>query len=168
MGTWWAGRWCVVYFHTTATPKPLSLSDHFSLKIRYALIPLKESICSIGTAGEAGSIPGQERSPGGGNGKPVQCSCQNSMDRGAWWAIVHRTRLGWLSTHRCSDSHFSNWKHKSIHWKLYMLCHLLGEKNAALYRCKHNSLSCIGLKYLHADLQVLINTYNKTLLLENY
>ena len=42
------------------------------------------------SAGDAGSIPGLARSPGGGNGNPLQYSClENSMDRGAWWAIVH-------------------------------------------------------------------------------
>ena len=39
-------------------------------------------------AGDAGSVPGVERSPGGGNGKSLQYSClENLMDRGAWWAI---------------------------------------------------------------------------------
>ena len=47
----------------------------------------KESICQ---AGDAGSIPGWGRYPGGANGSPLQCSCLgNPMDRGAWWAIVH-------------------------------------------------------------------------------
>ena len=41
-------------------------------------------------AGDLGSIPGLERSPGEGNGNPLQYSClENSMDRGAWWATVH-------------------------------------------------------------------------------
>ena len=41
-------------------------------------------------ARDAGLIPGSGRSPGGGNGNPVQYSClENLMDRGAWWAIVH-------------------------------------------------------------------------------
>ena len=40
---------------------------------------------------DAGSIPGLGRSPGGGNGNPLQCSClENPMDRGAWQATVHR------------------------------------------------------------------------------
>ena len=40
--------------------------------------------------GDAGSIPGSGRSPGEGNGDPLQYSClENSMDRGAWWATVH-------------------------------------------------------------------------------
>ena len=35
-------------------------------------------------------IPGLGRSPGEGNGKPVQCSCLGiSMDSGAWWATIH-------------------------------------------------------------------------------
>ena len=41
-------------------------------------------------AGDLGSVPGLARSPGGGRGNPVQCSClENPQDRGAWWAIVH-------------------------------------------------------------------------------
>ena len=40
---------------------------------------------------DLGSIPGSGRSPGGGNGNPLQCSCLgNPMDRGAWWPTVHR------------------------------------------------------------------------------
>ena len=40
--------------------------------------------------GDLGSIPGLGRSPGEGNGNPLQYSClENSMDGGAWWATVH-------------------------------------------------------------------------------
>ena len=40
--------------------------------------------------GDLGSIPGSGRSPGEGNGNPLQYSClENPMDRGAWWATVH-------------------------------------------------------------------------------
>jgi len=40
--------------------------------------------------GDMGSIPGSERSPGKGNGSPLQYSClKNPMDSGAWQAIVH-------------------------------------------------------------------------------
>ena len=40
-------------------------------------------------AGDVGSIPGSGRSPGGGNGNPLQYSClESSMDREAWWATV--------------------------------------------------------------------------------
>ena len=46
----------------------------------------KESTCN---AGDLGSIPGLGRSPGDGNGNPLQCCLENSMERGAWQAIVH-------------------------------------------------------------------------------
>ena len=47
----------------------------------------KESTCN---AGDPGSIPGSARSPGEGNGNPLQYSClENPMDRGAWQATVH-------------------------------------------------------------------------------
>ena len=42
-------------------------------------------------ADNLGLIPGSGRSPQVGNGKPLQYSCLgNPMDRGAWWAVVHR------------------------------------------------------------------------------
>ena len=41
-------------------------------------------------AGDTGSVPGSERSPGEGNGNPLHYSClENYMDRGAWRATVH-------------------------------------------------------------------------------
>ena len=47
----------------------------------------KESACNMGVEGEAGSILGLRRSPGGGHGNPLQCSyLENPMDRGAWRA----------------------------------------------------------------------------------
>ena len=50
----------------------------------------KESACNVG---DLGSIPGLGRSPGEGNGNPLQYSCfENPMDRGAWWATGHRSQ----------------------------------------------------------------------------
>ena len=46
----------------------------------------KEPACRRARAGDPGSIPGLGRSPGGGNGSPLQYSClENPMDGGAWW-----------------------------------------------------------------------------------
>ena len=56
-------------------------------------------------AGEKGSIPGSGISSGEGNGNRLQYSClENPMDRGVWWAVVHRiarsqTQLKSLSMH---------------------------------------------------------------------
>ena len=45
----------------------------------------RESVCN---AGDLGSIPGLGRSPGGGHGNALQCSClENATDRGAWRTI---------------------------------------------------------------------------------
>ena len=54
-------------------------------------IAVKNLPASAGDAGDVSSIPGSGRSPGGGNGHPLQYSCLgNPMNRGAWWATVHR------------------------------------------------------------------------------
>ena len=46
--------------------------------------------------GDLGSIPGSGRSPGEGNGNPLQYSClENPMDGGAWWAAVHGVTKSW-------------------------------------------------------------------------
>ena len=50
-------------------------------------------------AGDMGSIPGWGKSPGEGNGNPLQYSCwDNPMDRGAWWARVHGVTKEWDKT----------------------------------------------------------------------
>ena len=51
---------------------------------------VKNSLADAGDIGDMGSMPGSGRSPGGGNGNPLQYSClKNPMDRGAWWATFH-------------------------------------------------------------------------------
>ena len=51
----------------------------------------KKPTCNTGETGDAGLIPGLGRSPGEGHGNPPQYSClENSMDRGAWRAMIQR------------------------------------------------------------------------------
>ena len=53
----------------------------------------KESACN---AGDLGSIPGLGRSPGGGNGNPLQYAClEDSLDRGACWVIIRGVAKSW-------------------------------------------------------------------------
>ena len=75
---------------------------------------------SPANAGDVGSISGLGRSPGEGNGNPLQYShLGNLMDRGAWWATVHgvtksQTCLSDLAcTHMCEGIH-------NILWNEYM------------------------------------------------
>ena len=69
------------------------------------VLVVKNLLANAGDIRDAGSIPGWGRSPGGGHGIPLQYSCgENPMDRGVWWAIVHRVAQSWkqlkpLSTH---------------------------------------------------------------------
>ena len=50
---------------------------------------VKNLPANAGDTRDVGLIPESGRSPGGGNGNPLQHSCLgNSMDRGAWWATV--------------------------------------------------------------------------------
>ena len=61
----------------------------------------KESTCNTG---DLDSIPGLGKSPGEGNGSPLQYSClEKSMDRGAWQATVHGVAKSWI---QLSDCHF--------------------------------------------------------------
>ena len=64
---------------------------------------VKNPPASAGDVRDSGSIPGSRRSPGGGNGNPLQDSCwDNPRDREAWQAIMgsqSQTRLKWLSVH---------------------------------------------------------------------
>ena len=51
---------------------------------------VKNLLANAGDARDMSSIPGSGRSPGGGNGNPLQYSClERPMGRGAWWAKVH-------------------------------------------------------------------------------
>ena len=91
------------------TSKGLSVNTQGRLPGIYLGIDGKESACS---AGDWSSIPGLGRSLGEDNGHLLQYSCLgefhrqgslvcysysmgNSMDRGAWWAIVHRVPKSW-------------------------------------------------------------------------
>ena len=66
-----------------------ALTDFRTLPRKVVLV-VKNVPVNEGDVRDTGSIPGLGRSPGKGNGNPVQYSClENSMDRGAWQATVH-------------------------------------------------------------------------------
>ena len=57
---------------------------------------VKNPLANAGERGDASSVTGLGISPGGGNGNPLRYSClENSMDRGAWQATVHRVTKNW-------------------------------------------------------------------------
>ena len=73
----------------------LSTHTHSNYRQSWASLvaQLVKNLCS---AGDLGLIPGLGRSPGEGNGDPLQYPClENLMDRGAWWAAVHGVANSW-------------------------------------------------------------------------
>ena len=76
---------------------------------------VKDPPVNAGDTGNLGSIPGQGRSLGEGNGNPLQYSClENPMDRGAWWATVHGVpkeleMTEGLSTHASLELRYQYW-----------------------------------------------------------
>ena len=105
--------------HVNVWQKPLQYCKVISLQLikinekeNHPILQLgkdgKEFVCN---AEDLGSIPGLGRSPGVGNGNPLQYSClENSMDRETWWARVHGVKK---SQTRLSYFHFS----KPYHYK---------------------------------------------------
>ena len=69
------------------------------------VLMVKHLPANAGDIRDSGSIPESRRSPGGGDGNPLQYSClENPIDRGAWWATVRgvaesRARLKQLIMH---------------------------------------------------------------------
>ena len=61
------------------------------LKVSQVVLVVKKIPANAGDVGDWGLISGWGRSLGGGHGNPLQYFClENPMDRGAWWATVHR------------------------------------------------------------------------------
>ena len=71
--------------------KVISIKLATRLQASQVALVVKNPPATAGDIRDAGSIPGSDRSPGGGHGNPLQYSClENPMDRGAWQATAHR------------------------------------------------------------------------------
>ena len=79
-----------------------------------AVLMVKNLPASAGDARNSGSIPRLGRSPGAGNGNPLQYSClKNPMDRGAWRAAVHGASKSWTQ--------LSDWVHTHTHTHAFLI-----------------------------------------------
>ena len=73
---------------------------------------VKNPSANAGDVRDKSSIPGLGKSPGEGNGNPLQYSCvENPMDRDAWWATVHAVAKNWT---QLSNLHFTFTPCKSL------------------------------------------------------
>ena len=87
---------------------------------------VKNSPANAGDTRDTSLIPGSERSPGEGNGNALQYSClENSMDRGAWWAIVHGVAK--------SQTGLRNFHFHFFHFSYLNISHLNTNKRCKLY-----------------------------------
>ena len=101
------------------------MAIHFVKKASQVALVIKNLPAN---AGDIRDFPGSGRSPGGGNGNPLQYYClENPMDRGTWWATVHgvadsQTRLKWLSMRLfCQKSQqIGAFYFKAVNFILYM------------------------------------------------
>ena len=72
-----------------------------------AVLVVRNPPANAGDVRDAGVIPGLGKTPGEESGNPLQYPClDNSMDRGAWWAMLHRVAKSWawlkrFSMHAC-------------------------------------------------------------------
>ena len=95
----------------------------------------EESACNTG---DLGSIPGSRKSPGGGNGNPLRCSClENPTDRGAWWASVRGVTV---RHNRATDA-----------FKTFSLMEYL--PHIVISNTHPITISCAGLLYSHVLLK---------------
>ena len=112
----------------------------------------KESTCN---AGDPNSIPGLGKSPGEGNGKPLQySSLENSMDRAAWWTTVHFSkeldmaeqltfthslRLGQVISVLLSNLHFTSISKIICSLSVWLTSFCILKKNYFYFKSQHKN-----------------------------
>ena len=88
----WVARCGRCVFAVKGAPTLYGAGKYASAQISPVALVVKNPCANAGDIRDTGSIPGLGRSPRGGHGNPLQyCCLENPMDRGAWWATVHRT-----------------------------------------------------------------------------
>ena len=105
-GAWWATVHGVAKSRTQLS----NFTFTFVTRVSQVALVVKNLPDNAGDKRDAGSIPRLGRSSEEGNGNPLQYSClKNPIDRGGWWAIVHRVAKGWIQlkqpsthTHLCN------------------------------------------------------------------
>ena len=83
--------------------------DMMIIGVSQVVLVVKNPPANAGDLTDAGLISSSGRSPGEGNGKPLQYSClENPMDRGAWRATVHGVTKSWTQLSDLAYTHDDN------------------------------------------------------------
>ena len=94
-------------------------ASNLTCRASQVALGVKNLPANAGDKRDMGSTPGSERSPGVGNGNPLQYSCmENSMDRGAWSATLHGLAKSWT---QLSDKHFHSFTSLSVRHRNLLL-----------------------------------------------
>ena len=127
---------------------------------------VKNTSASAGYTRDMDLITGLGRSPGGRLGNPFQYSCLgNPMDRGAWWAAVHRVTKSWtqvkrLSSHAKAVNTINQSDGLDTWWRGFPLRALLETISAAsLLRLAQTSGLSIKLWFLFTSIPALEDRY---------
>ena len=116
----------------------------------------KESACQ---AGDASLILGSGRSPGRGNGNPLQYSClENHMDRGAWQATVHGVvwvRHNWVSRHTYMNEYI---RALCVHEQIFLL--FLNRATEDTNQLSHGYLTSLPFIDRHSIVSCLLQQYS--------
>ena len=92
------------------------------------MVPMIKNLsANAGDTRDTGSILGSGRSPGVGNGNPLQYSClENPIDRGAWWVIDHQFAKSWtrLSLYARAHTHTHTHTHTAVSFHHICLLHV--------------------------------------------
>ena len=90
-----------------------SISPTIQFGTSHAGLVVKNPPANEGDIRDMGLIPRSGKSPGGGNGSPLQYSClENSLDRGAWWATVQRVAKSRTQLNDCPRT--SGWVRRGV------------------------------------------------------
>ena len=84
-------------------------THHLTIKgASQVVLVVKNPLASAADVRDMGLIPGLGRSPGGGHVNPLQYSClENTMDRGAWPALVYRVAWSWTQLKQLSIAYIN-------------------------------------------------------------
>ena len=83
----------MVLYMLCGSPHPLMFMCLGAFQV---VLVVKNPPANAGDIRDTGSIPGLGKFPEGEHGNPLQYPClENPMDRGAWWALIHRIPKSW-------------------------------------------------------------------------
>ena len=102
--------WSLLPPVSTTAGKVLFATMYLLLLASQVSLVVRNLPANAGDVRALGSIPGLGRSPGGGHGNPLWYSClENPMDRGAWWATVHRVTQSQTTLKQVSIAQYVCW-----------------------------------------------------------